>query len=196
MSVLPRRWISSMPCCKRSETSSASHFAISRCARCIHTPRTRRGSPEDGAPRNRFWEMHDRPLGGPERTGDQSLVRCARELDLEAAAHELAEQTQAVRVEEHRQSGIARGVAQTRWRTAQAFRASGGRARQALSAVASRHCVCRIMDAARRRGRSTRTARHFIEVRQGLVEVALPVAWHLAGGTRCRLLERMVLGRR
>jgi len=32
--------------------------------------------------------------------------------------------------------------------------------------------------------------------RARLVEVALPVAWHLAGRARRRLLERMVLGRR
>jgi hypothetical protein len=30
-----------MRCCKRSETSSGSHFAISRCASCIHTRRSR-----------------------------------------------------------------------------------------------------------------------------------------------------------
>src|SRR6266852_3752726 len=59
--------------------------------------------------------MHDRLFAGQNELDDQSLVRYARELDLdaEAVAQELAEQTHAVRVEEQRQSGIACGVAGT-----------------------------------------------------------------------------------
>lgn len=70
---------------------------------------------EAAASKGRFWEMHDRLFAGQNELDDQSLVRYARELDLdaEAVAQELAEQTHAVHVEEQRQSGIASGVAGT-----------------------------------------------------------------------------------
>jgi protein-disulfide isomerase len=59
--------------------------------------------------------MHDRLFAGQNELDDQSLVRYAREpdLDAEAVAQELAEQTHVVRLEDQRQSGITSGVAGT-----------------------------------------------------------------------------------
>jgi hypothetical protein len=62
-----------------------------------------------------FWDLHDRLFAGQNELDDQSLVRYAREpdLDAEAVAQELAEQTHVVRLEDQRQSGITSGVAGT-----------------------------------------------------------------------------------
>ena len=70
---------------------------------------------EAAAAQGHFWEMHDRLFAGQNALDDLSLVGYARELDLdaEAVAQELAEQTFAARVEEERKGGVASGVTGT-----------------------------------------------------------------------------------
>lgn len=70
---------------------------------------------EAAAAQGHFWEMHDRLFTGQDALDDTSLVRYAREMDLDAdvLAEELSSHAYAPRIEEQRQSGIACGVTST-----------------------------------------------------------------------------------
>ena len=70
---------------------------------------------EAAAKQGHFWEMHDRLFADQSALDDQSLVRYARELDLntDAVARDLAAHTFAARVEQQRESGVASGVTST-----------------------------------------------------------------------------------
>lgn len=70
---------------------------------------------EAAAAQGHFWDMHDRLFAGLAELDAASLIRYARELDLDAdgLVDELADHTYAARVEEDRQSGVASGVTST-----------------------------------------------------------------------------------
>ena len=70
---------------------------------------------EAAAVQGHFWEMHDRLFARQDALDDQSLIRYARELDLDAEtlAKELSSHTHAARIEEDRQGGAAASVTST-----------------------------------------------------------------------------------